>query len=175
MRQKILRVRKSVAPKHLTPKLGEPIRLSIVNLVNSESESLIAIPSQYDESNAERLSKHVTSISDADSMVFLLDKEQSSIIENSSISDFQSLYGLIPNSICCGVIISNKKDIEAVITPERWVIDNQLSAFMMLVDEGNALAVYKISFQCCARLFVLNYYRIWKLFSRVIFKEILTP
>ena len=43
MRHNIPRVRKSVVPKHLNPKLEEHNRISTVNLLNPENRSLIAI------------------------------------------------------------------------------------------------------------------------------------
>ena len=153
MRQNILRFRKSVVTKHLTAKVGKRNRISIVNLLNPESESLRAILSQDDRPNAVRLSEDAISISDADSTLFHLDKDQVSTIENSSISEFQSLYGLIKDRISCGTITFDKKDIETVITPESCVIDNVISAFMMLLNKGNSLQLTQISFQCCARLF----------------------
>ena len=35
----------------------------------------------------------------------------------------------------------DKKDIDTVVTPESWVIDDVISAFMMLLNQGNAFAV----------------------------------
>ena len=57
MLHNIPRVRKSVVPKHLTPKLGKRNRIFFVNLLKSEGGSLIAIPSQYDVPSAVRLSE----------------------------------------------------------------------------------------------------------------------
>ena len=56
MRQNISRVRYSVAPKYLNPKLGKSNRISILNLLNPETGPLIAVPSYYDGLNAVRLS-----------------------------------------------------------------------------------------------------------------------
>ena len=77
MRQIVPRVCNSVVPKHLTPKVGKGNRISIVNLLNPESGSLIAIPSQDSRLNAVRLAEDVTSISYADSTVFHLEKIKS--------------------------------------------------------------------------------------------------
>ena len=41
----LLEFLKSVVPKHLTPKVQKRNRISIMNLVNPESRSLITIPS----------------------------------------------------------------------------------------------------------------------------------
>ena len=101
----------------------------------------MAIPSLDDGPNAVGLSEDVTSISDADSTAFYLDKDQVYTKENPSISEFQSLYGLISDRISCGIITFDRKDIETVITPESWVIGNVINAFMMLLNQGNALAV----------------------------------
>ena len=87
-----------------------------------------------------RLSEDAIFISDADSTVFYLDKDQSSTIENSTISVFQSVYSLIWGRISCGFIIFDKKDIETAVTTEPWVIDNVTSAFMMLINHGNDYA-----------------------------------
>ena len=55
----------------------------------------------------------------------------------------------------------DKKDIETVITTESWVIDNVISALMVLLNQGNAFAVETnfISMFCTAiRLkSILNY------------------
>ena len=139
--QNIPRVRKSVESKHLTRNIGKRNRISIVNLMNPESGSLIAIPSQDDGPNAVRLSEDVLSFSDTDYTVFHLEKYQVSTIENPSISEFQSLYVLIPDRISCSTITFDKKDIDTVIMPKSWVIDNVISAFMMLLNQGNGFAV----------------------------------
>ena len=47
----------------------------------------------------------------------------------------------MPDRISCGNINFNKKDIETVVTPESWVFGNMISAFMMLLNQGNAFAV----------------------------------
>ena len=88
-----------------------------------------------------RLSEDVLSISEADSAVFHLDKDQSYTTKNPSILEFQFLYGLIRDRISCGIITFDKTDIEIVIKPESWVIDNVISKFMMLLNQGNAFAV----------------------------------
>ena len=141
MRQIVPRVRNSVVPKHLTPKAGTGNRISIVNLLNPESGSLIAIPSQDSGLNAVRLSEDAISISDADSTVLHLEKDQVSTIENPSVSEFRFLYGQIPDRISCGTMTFDKKEIETVITPESWVFGNVISAFIMLLNQGNAFAV----------------------------------
>ena len=112
-----------------------------MNLLNPESGSLIAIPSQDDVPNEVRLSEDVISVSDADSTVFHLDKDQFSSIENPKISEFQSLHGLIPDRISSGTITFDKKEIDTVITPKPWVIGNLISAFMILLNQRNAFAV----------------------------------
>ena len=117
MRQIVPRVCNSVVPKHLTPKVGKGNRISMMNLLNPKSGSPIAIPSQDSGLNAVRLSEDVIPISDPNSTVLHLEKDQVSIIENPSISEFQSLYGLIADRISCGTISFDKKDIETVITP----------------------------------------------------------
>ena len=111
-----------------------------MNLLNLKSGSQIAIPIQHDRLNAVRLSEDVLSVSDADSTVFHLDKDQGSTTENPSTSEYQSLHGLIPDRISSGTITFDKKDIETVITPESWLIDNTISASIMLINQGNAFA-----------------------------------
>ena len=59
---------------------------------------------------------------------------QSSTIEIPNISEFESVYGLIPERISCGYVTFNKQGIETVIAPQSWVIDNVMSAFMMLLN-----------------------------------------
>ena len=148
--------------------------MSILNLLHPESGPLIAIPSQYDGPNALRLSEDVISISDSGSTVLHLDKYQVSTIENLCISEFQSLYRLIPDSISWSSILFDKNDIETIKTPESWVIDYLTGAFMMLLYQGNAFVVDTSPFQCCARLFGSNQYRITKYFWIIVFKEALT-
>ena len=77
MRQIIPRVRNTVVPKHLTPKVGKANRIPIVNLLNPENRSLIAILSHDSGLNAVRLSEDVISISHPDSTVFHLEKVKS--------------------------------------------------------------------------------------------------
>ena len=141
MQRKIPVVRKSVVPKSLTPKLGERNRKSIVNLLNPENGSVIAVPSQTYGPNVVGLHEGVVSISDADSTVFDKHVDKFPAVEHPSISEFQSIYGLIPDRISCGNITFNKKNIETLITPESWVIDNVITAFVMLLNQGNAFAV----------------------------------
>ena len=78
MRRSIPIVRKSVIPKHLTPKIRERNSTSILNLLNLEKGSLIAVPSQYNLPNVVRLHEDVISISDADSAVFHEDIDKGS-------------------------------------------------------------------------------------------------
>ena len=80
MRHDIPRVRRSVVPNHQTTKLGKRNCISMVNLMNLESGSLIATSSQYEGPSAVRLSEEVISISDADSTVFRVGKDQGSTI-----------------------------------------------------------------------------------------------
>ena len=112
-----------------------------MNLLNLENGLGTKIRSHYDASYAETLDEDVISIADDYEPVFDGDIFQSSTIENLNISEFESVYGLIPQRISCDSITFNKHDIETVITPQSWVIDNVISAFMMLLNEGNIFAV----------------------------------
>ena len=106
-----------------------------------KSQTFHSEGSQYDGMNALRLSEDIISISDADSIVFHQGRDQVSTIENPSISEFQSLYGLIPDRISCGTVTFNKKDIMTEIAPVSWDIDDVVRAFMMLLNQGDAFAV----------------------------------
>ena len=71
-------VRKSVVPKNLTPKLIQRNRISILNLLNPENGSLIAVTSQYNRPDVVRLHQDVVYISGSDSTVFDMDIDQGS-------------------------------------------------------------------------------------------------
>ena len=89
-----------------------------------------------------RFYEDVKSISDADSAAFHLDTGQGSSIGNPRILEFQSLHGLIPVRISCDNIAFNKKEIgTTTITLESWFLRNMVSAFVMLLNQGNAFAV----------------------------------
>ena len=95
-------------------------------------------------SNAKTVDEEAISIADDYEPVFDGDIFQRSGIENPNISEFESVPGLIPKKISCGSITFNKHNIETVITPKSWVIVNLISAFMMILNEVNVLAVDSI-------------------------------
>ena len=61
--------------------------------------------------------------------------------KNPRILEFESTYGLIPDRIACANIIFNKSDLETVISPKAWVIDNLLSAFLMLLNQSTVFSL----------------------------------
>ena len=112
-----------------------------MNLLNPENGLGPEIRSHYDASNAETLDEDVIFIADDYKPVFDGDVFQGPAIENPNISEFQSVYGLISERISCGSKTFDKHDIETVVTPKSWVIDNVISEFMMLLNEGNLFVV----------------------------------
>ena len=119
MRNNIPIFHKSGVTKQLTQQQRQKNRVSIMNLINPESGLGTEIRSPCDASNAETLDEDVISIADDYETVSDGDIFQNSTIENPSISEFESVYGLIPERISCGSITFNKHDIETIITPNN--------------------------------------------------------
>ena len=86
-----------------------------------------------------------------------------------SVFYFESTYGFIPDRIACANITFDKNDLETAISPKAWVIDNLLSAFLMLLNQSTVLSLHTAFITMLRQSIRLKYIRTHGDFLRYFF------